>query len=550
MNNVGEMHARTIALSISLIFLVLPVAANTEISSALGGSEGKIVPNPILNVTINNLQRFTFDQSYYFQPAVIQGMDGTAWVFYEYIYFNQHSALPVIAYRTSQSPGITYNSTNWSAQSTLSATPLSQNISPSTSSYRNGTLYVAFASNRTGNFNIFVKKYSPGIGWGPDYQVTLNTLDQIGNSVVAANDGSLWVFYDRQINSNTASIYYRVLHGGQTPAEVQFTNTTTGVQDQLPSAYQLIDGSIVVVWTHTDSSGNNNIYYRKYTSGVWGSVSQITTSNMDSSPKIIQDENTTLWLAFTHDIPQGGSNFQVAVYYTYSINLGTSWAPSTNLTNDACGVPCPTSENAALAQLKDGRAYLFFTSNRDPQSYWNLYYASTGVIPFHHVAVTALSFGPQKIRSGWTLTVNVTITNLGTFPESFYIFVRATNTSRVTVAAQFFSLAAGQVLPFSILWNTQGVYPGKYQISAYIPPVNGEITPLANTAYAGIAWLVPLGDVDMNGCVNILDAAAVSIAWETTPGNPLWNPLADLDGDGVINIIDASDVGIWYGVCT
>jgi len=542
----GGAKIGTISTIALLLILVFPLSAQAGLTSTNGG----IRPNPILNISINNAQRFTSDQSYYFNPAVIQGADGNVWVFYEYIYFNQHESLPVISYRTSQSPSYVYNSTNWSAQGVLSATPLSQNVSPSTSQYKNGTLYVAFASNRTGNFNIFLKKYNPGIGWSPDYQTTLNTHDQIGNSVLAANDGSLWLFYDRQVNPTTANVYYRVLQHGTIPQEYNFTNDATGIQNQQPSAYQLIDGSIVVVWTHTDASSNSNVYYRRYSGGVWGSTVSITTSNLDSHPSIMQDENTTLYVSFTHEIPQGGSNFQNAVYYMYSINNGSNWSSPTNLLNDACGTPCPASMNPAMAQLKDGRVYLFFTSNRDPQQYWNIYYATTSVAPFHHVSVTALGFGPQKIRSGWTMLVNVTVTDLGTFPESFYIFVRATNTSRVTVAAQYFSLGPGQSFSFSILWNTQGVYPAKYQISAYIPPVNGEITPLATTAYAGIAWLVPPGDVDMNGVVNILDAADVSIAWQTVPGMPLWNPMADLDGDGLVNILDASEVGIWYGVST
>ena len=554
MKHVGEMHARTIALSISLLVLILPLVSTLQTDTVNGGGSGGggIRPNPVLNIAINNLQQFTFDQSYYFQPALVQGMDGTVWVFYEYIFFNQHSALPVIAYRTTQSPGTVYNATNWSAQSTLSATPKSQNVNPSTSTYKNGTLYVAFASNRTGNFNIFVKKYNTGVGWGPDYQVTVNTLDQIGNSVLAANDGSLWVFYDRQLNSNTASIYYRILHNGQTPVEVQFTNTTTGVQDQQPSAYQLNDGSIVVTWTHTDSSGNSNIYSRKYANGVWGAVAQITTSNTDSNPKVIQDQNTTLWVAFTHEIPQGGSNFQVAVYYMYSINLGTSWAPSTNLTNDACGTPCPTSENAALAQLKDGRVYLFFTSNRDPASYWNLYYASTNIMPYHNVAITGFTYGPTyHIRLGALVTINVTVADTGTFPESFFLFVTATNTSytppTTNIAVQYLSLGAGQSMKIQIAWNGSPAIPGEYVLGAHIPPVNNDIVTGDNTISSGTLRLYPQGDVNWDGAVNILDLATIAAHYNTSIGQPGYLPDADLDGNGIINIVDLATCAFYFG---
>jgi len=50
------------------------------------------------------------------------------------------------------------------------------------------------------------------------------------------------------------------------------------------------------------------------------------------------------------------------------------------------------------------------------------------------------------------------------------------------------------------------------------------------------------GDVDGNGVVDGLDLTAVLTAWETTPGDPLWNPACDLDGNGVINGLDLTEV--------
>jgi len=50
------------------------------------------------------------------------------------------------------------------------------------------------------------------------------------------------------------------------------------------------------------------------------------------------------------------------------------------------------------------------------------------------------------------------------------------------------------------------------------------------------------GDVDGNGVVDGLDLTAVITAWETTPGDPLWNPDADLDGNDVIDGLDLTEV--------
>ncbi len=50
------------------------------------------------------------------------------------------------------------------------------------------------------------------------------------------------------------------------------------------------------------------------------------------------------------------------------------------------------------------------------------------------------------------------------------------------------------------------------------------------------------GDVDGNGVVDGLDLTAVLSAWETVPGDPLWNANADLDCNGVIDGLDLTAV--------
>jgi len=50
------------------------------------------------------------------------------------------------------------------------------------------------------------------------------------------------------------------------------------------------------------------------------------------------------------------------------------------------------------------------------------------------------------------------------------------------------------------------------------------------------------GDVDGNMVVDGLDLTAVLTAWETEPGDPLWNPNADLDGNGVVDGLDLTEV--------
>jgi len=50
------------------------------------------------------------------------------------------------------------------------------------------------------------------------------------------------------------------------------------------------------------------------------------------------------------------------------------------------------------------------------------------------------------------------------------------------------------------------------------------------------------GDVNHNGIVNIADATLLTLAWQTTRGQPKYNPHADLNMDNIINIIDATTI--------
>src|SRR6266700_4239940 len=183
------MRTWKLALTILLSFLILPPI------------HAVVMPVPGLSISVTNFQRFTSDGSYSFSPAIVQGKDGTVWVYWAYTYFNGHVTNPVINYRTTTTP--------------------------------------SYAYNRTGNFDIYTKSYHPGIGWSSDQQIEWNTLDEKASTVVAASDGSLWVFYDRTINPTSANIYYKTWRAGNWGPEAALTTDPTNIENLEPAAYQV-----------------------------------------------------------------------------------------------------------------------------------------------------------------------------------------------------------------------------------------------------------------------------------------------------------------------
>jgi hypothetical protein len=60
--------------------------------------------------------------------------------------------------------------------------------------------------------------------------------------------------------------------------------------------------------------------------------------------------------------------------------------------------------------------------------------------------------------------------------------------------------------------------------------------------------LLPLGDVNWNGIVDIYDLAMVGKAYGSKPGDLNWNPDCDFNDDGVIDILDVSIVEENWGL--
>lgn len=56
-----------------------------------------------------------------------------------------------------------------------------------------------------------------------------------------------------------------------------------------------------------------------------------------------------------------------------------------------------------------------------------------------------------------------------------------------------------------------------------------------------------IGDVNVDGIVDIVDIVACALAFGTKPNDSKWNPLVDLNLDGTINIIDLVIVGTNFG---
>jgi hypothetical protein len=56
-----------------------------------------------------------------------------------------------------------------------------------------------------------------------------------------------------------------------------------------------------------------------------------------------------------------------------------------------------------------------------------------------------------------------------------------------------------------------------------------------------------VGDLNVDGVVDIYDVVAVSVAFGSTPLDPKWNVAADLNNDDVVDIFDVVTVASNFG---
>lgn len=510
--------------------------------------------NPSVNVSFSTFTPFTSGAEYDFSPAILPALDGRSWVFWE--------TAPL---STPWNGSIHYkinNGSSWSSEQVavqgiicgVTCPPTVQNVRPSVAQLRNGTIYLSYSSNRTGTFQVFLKRFNPIPGWSADFQLTNASVDQLDSSLLAASDGSLWVFYDR-FGATSTDIFYKVNRNGSWSSEAALTSSSFPVQNQEPVEFQARDGRIWAVWSQAQDLAQTvvHIAYAIYNGATWSAPTLVTSSsNPDADPTGIQDSNGTIWLAWSRNIPYfcpGGGCFQHDLFYITSTTNGVSWSAEIALTNDtACVDPfCFDDVQPSIAQWRDGKAYIFWRTDRDPAGYWNLYYVSTTILPYHNLAMTKITDGPSILRVGRLLSVNVTVANTGAFTETFQLNVQFTNKTTFTVSKTL-TLAASLTTTYTIVWNTTVAPYGKYTVSANIPPVPFEfITSDNSMTVLGKIIISPPGDVNLDGKDNIFDVAMVALAFGSKPGDPTWNPAADLNYDGKIDIVDVAIVAFWFG---
>jgi hypothetical protein len=112
--------------------------------------------------------------------------------------------------------------------------------------------------------------------------------------------------------------------------------------------------------------------------------------------------------------------------------------------------------------MGDGRIYIV----DDPEKDYTILFR-----PPHDIAVTNVSPSKTVVGQGFSNSINVTVTNQGSYTETFKVTVFANATS---IASQTVTLTSGNSTAITVTWNTAGFAYGSYTISASVTLATGE----------------------------------------------------------------------------
>jgi len=532
-------HASLVLLSLLLLIFVQVV------SHPVSGAATFQSPAPL--TVVNGTDRL---------PTSTRLSNGQLWVAWEAISLSSQTS---IVYET-------YNGI-WSAVQTVASGPGSvSNIAPTLAQLQNGTVILVWSGNQTGHFNLYYKLNNNGVWSGSTRLTSTSSDDSVAKAVVSTNS-TLWVFWQRDglssscISGACHQVFYKTLKGNQWSSDVAFT--TNSFWSAMPGPMVTNDNRVWLSWSSTSSANTGfSILYSIY-NGQWSSTLALTsTATTDTHPALAADRNGTIWLLFTRDVVLSNGVNGVTendLFYTSSGNVGSTWAAVAQLTVGGTVSNPVDSMDPSVVQGADELLWIFYSTDiTGGGSSFDIYYIRSYPILTHDVALSKIQYPPFEYPGGFrsvgesaVVKINATITNTGDFVESITVNAVVSNVTSYNLGTVTASLAVGQSLFLTFPWNTTGVTPAKYSLSVTVTDPSEPVLNSYNDSayYKGGVRLVPIGDVDQDGSVTIVDVGVVfyNYGFAATCNCSRWNPYADINGNGIIDIVDVGVVSRNYG---
>jgi hypothetical protein len=153
------------------------------------------------------------------------------------------------------------------------------------------------------------------------------------------------------------------------------------------------------------------------------------------------------------------------------------------------------------------------------------------------LAVTNVTPSKTIVGQGYSMNINVTVSNQGDFTEAFNLTAYADTT---IIETKEVTLANSVSTTIFFTWNTAGFAYGNYTISAVADTIPGETDTTNNNFTNGKIYVGIPGDINGDETVDVFDAVMLAGAAGAKPGDRNWNPNADINNDQIVDLFDAA----------
>lgn len=477
--------------------------------------------------------RLTSDVGWDCAPSIVKAVDGKVWV----AWHTDRTGNEDIFFKF-------YSGSSWSSETQLT-TDAQNDMNPSIMQAQDGKIWVVWETDRKLLDEDIYYRVFDGVSWSDDTALCTALYPDKNPSITQTQDGRIWVVWS-SIRTGDPELFYKIFDGSSWSAEYQLTSDQN-MDDEDPAIMQAADGKVWVVWSKKSRAKNGDIYYKTFDGMAWSDDTQLTTDTYDDlNPSITQSMNERIWVTWSSNRKASNQN----VYYR--IFDGVSWSSDFQLTS-----AMEDDKTPSITQTVNGSIWIVWASKR-VLAQFDLYYMLG--LELHDVAVLGVtpyaSHNTTAFR-GEVVYVDVGVQNDGEAKEN--VEVRCFANSSL-IQSKMTSLASGQYRSMVFEWNTTGVRPGLYTISAHAVPVVGELDLEDNSLTDGSVEVRIRYDIAglVNGIVQPIPDKRVDVAdFGITIGHfgctgpswphPVWDPVTDVNDDLIVDLDDIMLVGSHYG---
>lgn len=464
-----------------------------------------------------------------FYSAITQTSDGKIWLVWWQL--NTHD----IFYKV-------FDGGYWSSEVPLITDP-KYDITPSIMQADDGKIWIVWSSDRMGNYELFYRVSSDnGVSWSPDKQLTFDLKTDSNPSIVQTLDGKIWIFWASE-RTGQYEIFYKFSadNGVSWSGDTQLTFDSKNANHE-PSATPTKDGKIWISW-----SKNGDIYYKIFNGTTWSAETPLTTHPAwDGQSRIMQAKNERIWVVWSSDRITNETND-----IFYKILDGASWSDDIRLTTALEDDLTPSIMQAAdgtiwvvwssrriMSQLdlyyRIGTE-LHDVAVRSISTYMSHEtFAYRGEMINLQVEVENQGEGKETFEvKGYVNSTLIGSRTLSLDSGKSYVLIFAWNTSKAKPGKYFPSAVAVAVE------GEKDKSDNSLTCNSFEVRIIGDICGW----YDGVLKPIPDRRVNLDDfMVAVANFGTSSPTW-----NPVWGPASDMTEDGVVDIDDIMTIGLHYG---